>query len=107
MPADEAAVRTRGSANRALGRADVGDDTALRRQREHLAHLGRKLGHGCRDEHQLDAVERFRDRPRGLHRLALGSDRKRVRVRVPAGDPLQPGTAGGERSGRADQTPSR
>ncbi len=103
MAADEAAVSSGGGADRALRRADVGDDAPARREREHLSDDVGQLRHGSGDEDEVGALHGGFERGDGLDRLLLAGDAEHVRIGIPAADG---GSAApcGKRGGRADQS---
>jgi hypothetical protein len=91
VPADEALV-ARGVDDRALRRADVGDDAGPRRLREHRRHrVGEDVDrHG--DEHGIGAVERVAevavgtvDRPAGHGLVSAGVEPPHRRAEAGAG----------------------
>ena len=90
------------AADRALGRADVGDDAVRGGEVEHLADDVRKLRDRCRDEDEIGAGHGVGEGGCGIDGLPLVSDAQNVGVGIPAahGRSRLPG---GERSGRADE----
>ena len=102
MAADEPGVGSRGCADGALRRADVGDRAALGCEREHLADDVRQLGDGRRDQHEIGAGNGVGQRRRRLDGLPLVRDRQDVRVGIPAAH-AGAGPPGGKRCRRADQ----
>ena len=104
VPADEPRRAARGGADRALGRADVGDRAPSALAASTASTCAASWRDRRRDDGQLGAGERLLERARRLvDRAALDGARERVRVRIPADDASAPAALRGEADRGADQ----
>ena len=102
MPADEAPVAD-GLRDRSLRRADIGDRRRLAARRQHCRHLRGNEGHRRRHDRELGGGDRLLERPRRLHRPALGRNTQRLGIDVPAAHLVHPGRARREPDRGSDQ----
>jgi hypothetical protein len=102
MAADEPGRSVRCRYDACLRRSDVRDRRLLGRRCEHRCHLGRQLGDRRRHDRQVGFADGVDERLRRLDGGALGGDRERGFIGIPADDVVTTASCG-ERDGRSDQ----